>query len=143
MYKRQDLVRALTRGCVATVVDYLNTVVSSMDGRAFSLGSETECRFLLQMVLMKAALQPRVEVPSPDGRTRLEVLAGDRHWVFEVRFAQGALELAGQLEGGARRMCESSGRDRLHGNKCLHAALIFDSAQRRFVALEAEEGASC
>lgn len=140
---RPDLVRALTRGCVATVVDYLNTVVSSMDGRAFSLGSETECRFLLQMVLMKAALQPRVEVPSPDGRTRLEVLAGDRHWVFEVRFAQGALELAGQLEGGARRMCESSGRDRLHGNKCLHAALIFDSAQRRFVALEAEEGASC
>lgn len=92
---------------------------------------------------MRAALLTQVEVPSPDGRTRLEVLAGDRHWVFEVRFAQGAHDLAGQLEAGARRVCESSGRDRLHGNKCLHAALIFDSAQRCFVALEAEEGAGC
>lgn len=131
---RPDLVRGLSCGCVATVVDYLNTVLSSMDGRAFSLGSDAECRFLLQMVLTKAALQPQVEVPSPDGRSDLEVQAGDWHWVFEVRFAQGAQELAGQLEAGARPMCESSGRDRLRGNKCLHATLIYDSAQRRFVA---------
>lgn len=79
-------------------------------------------------------------MPSPDGRTRLEVLAGEWHWVFEVRFAQGAQEFVGQLEAGARRMCESSGRDRLRGNKCRHATLIYDAANRRFVAQEAGAG---
>ena len=78
-------------------------------------------------------MMPHVEVHSALGRSDLEVDAGARHWVFEIKYADDDSQAdAKLLEGDAqirtRRYGCSSAQPSL-----LRAVLVFGASKRQFV----------
>ena len=54
---------------------------------------EASCRAYLQVLLIGAAMLPCVENHSALDRSDLEVDAGSRHWVLEIKYASTSLEV--------------------------------------------------
>ena len=82
------LSKILSSESPATVVHYFNRALSSIDDAQYPIRSEAACRACLQVLLIGAALLPRVEVHNALGRSDMEVEVGRRHWVFEFKFAE-------------------------------------------------------
>lgn len=95
---------------------------------------EMQCRALLQVLLIGAGIDVVVEKHTALGRSDLEVETGNRRWIFEFKFAKDEEEVGALLEQAveqvrSRRYGESASAKELN-----RMALVFDAAQRRFVA---------
>ena len=94
---------------------------------------EASCRAYLQVLLIGAAMLPCVENHSALGRSDLEVDAGSRHWVLELKYARTSVEVQRLLAQAVSQL-----RDNRYGesaaNTVLRLALIFDATERRFAA---------
>lgn len=116
------------------VVAYFNWIFNAIDYQAYPVTGEMQCRALLQVLLIGAGIDVVVEKHTALGRSDLEVETGNRRWVFELKFAKDEEEVGALLEQAveqvrSRRYGESASAKELN-----RMALVFDAAQRRFVA---------
>ena len=125
--------QALDEGDVEAVVDYFNAAVSAIDYLRYPITDEASCRTYVQVLLIGAAMAPRVEVHSALGRSDMEVEAGDLHWVFEFKFARESSQAQRLLLEAVAQMRSRRYGSPSHASKRIGVALVFDKEQRRFV----------
>jgi hypothetical protein len=116
------------------VVEYFNWIFNAIDYQAYPVTGEMQCRALLQVLLIGAGIDVVVEKHTALGGSDLEVETGNRRWIFEFKFAKDEEEVGALLEQAveqvrSRRYSESASAKELN-----RMALVFDAAQRRFVA---------
>ena len=131
-----SIAKVLASATPQEVVELLNQVINAIDYHRFPITSEATCRAYIQVLLIGAALIPRVENHTALGRSDLEVGVGDRHWVFELKFAEKAEETERLLQSAVAQI-----KERRYGqtpyNQLLHRlALVFNAQTRRFEAWE-------
>ena len=78
----------MSDGSLDEVVNQLNRAVQAIDYHRYPIMEEASCRAYLQVLLIGAAMLPRVEVHHALGRSDMEVEVGKRHWMFEIKFAK-------------------------------------------------------
>ena len=119
-----------------TVVDYFNRALTSIDYAQYPITNEATCRAYLQVLLIGAALLPRVEVHNALGRSDMEVEVGRRHWVFEFKFAQKDSEAGRLLSQAIEQIrCRRYG-DKLSDKELICVALVFSAEARKFISWE-------
>lgn len=119
-----------------TVVDYFNRALISIDYNRYPVNSEAACRAYLQVLLIGAALVPHVEVHNALGRSDMEVEVGNRHWVFELKYARSASEVKGLLKEAVLQIQSRHYGEKTDGKELIRVALVFSEADRQFTAWE-------
>ena len=129
-----SLQSALAEKSLNEIVTIFNNVFNSIDYQNFPVQNEAACRAILQVLLIGTDMFPKVEVHTADGRSDLEVEAGNRHWVFEIKFAQTEAEENKRLaEGIAQMKARHYGEAPRDTKTCLmRAVLVFSGEKRRF-----------
>lgn len=127
----------LANGSLEEVVSLFNRVFSAIDYDRYPIRDEASCRAFLQVLLIGAAMMPEVEVHNAHGRSDLEVEAGPRRWIFEIKFARSESHTQKLLAEGvaqlkARRYGEAA--PLLSGVGVKSAVLVFSGEKRRFTA---------
>jgi len=117
-----------------TVVNYFNRALGSIDYVRYPIANEAACRAYLQVLLIGAALVPKVEVHNAHGRSDMEVEVGDRHWIFEFKYADTDSEVEALLKEAVEQMKTQHYGESLSGRQPIRVALVFEGQQRRFVA---------
>ena len=118
------------------VVRYFNLVFNSMDYLKFPATNESMCRALVQALLIGGSMLPVAEVHSAHGRSDLEVIAGDRRWVFEIKFACNEQDSSKLLQEGIAQMPEGLYGEAFAGKTkktLMRVVLVFSSEKRQFV----------
>ena len=118
------------------VIDQLNTVVSAIDYHRYPITDEASCRAYLQVLLIGAAMIPRVEIHNALGRSDMEVEAGQRQWVFEFKYAKQEAQVPTLLEEAVKQMKEQRYGTSHSNQKLIRVALVFSEKNRQFVAWE-------
>lgn len=124
----------LANGSLDDIVGFFNKTFNVIDYQRFPVADEFACRAFLQVLLLGAAMMPKVEVHSAHGRSDLEVDAGDRHWVFEIKFARSEAEVESLLQEGIRQVRHRHYGEALHSGKLCRAVLVFEKRCRAFSA---------
>ena len=84
--------------------------------------------------MIGADMVPQVEVHTSQGTSALEVDAGRRHWVFELKFAEKTSQANQLLIKAAAQMQNRRYGRTPQDKKLICAALVFSAEARRFVA---------
>lgn len=129
------LEKNLSTGNLDEIVGTFNRVLTSIDYHRYPIHDESSCRAYLQVLMIGAALIPRVEVHNAFGRSGLEVETGRRHWIFELKYAKKSADASSRLEEAlhqttVRRYGEGDASDK----ELLRVALVFSEEARAFVA---------
>ena len=135
-YTPRDNVRletVLAQRTAGDVVDRFNDVINAMDYQRFPVFDEASCRAYLQVLMMGADMVPRVEAYSALGRSDLEVEAGNRLWVFEIKFARNASQVSDLLKEAVEQMQMKRYGHGPHDKDLIQLALVFSASERRFV----------
>lgn len=109
-----------------------NHVLNSIDYQRFPINDEATCRAYLQVLLIGAALIPHVENHTALGRSDLDIEVGDRHWVFELKFAKGTHEVEALLTTVVEQVKRRRYGETMHGKELLRLALVFNAQTRGF-----------
>lgn len=104
-----------------------------MDYQRFPIVDEASCRAYLQVLMMGADMVPRVEAHSALGRSDLEVEAGNRLWVFEIKFARNTSQVNDLLQEAVEQMQMKRYGQGPHVKELIQLALVFSASERRFV----------
>ena len=128
------ILSAMRQGDVEAVVAYFNAAVGAIDYHRYPIVDEASCRAYLQVLLIGAAMIPGVEIHNALGRSDMEVAAGQRHWVFEFKYAQKSSETARLLEQAVEQMRQRRYGEATGVKTLLRVALVFDGEQRCFAA---------
>ena len=130
----QPIRLSLSAGDVAAVVDYFNSAVTAIDYQRYSITDEASCRAYLQVLLIGAALVPKVEVHNALGRSDLEVDVENQRWVFEFKYARHASDTDILLKEALEQMRSRRCGETHAGTEPIRVALVFDAENRRFSA---------
>ncbi len=126
--------RLLSEGNAASLVAVLNRFFGSIDYKDYLVTSESACRAMVQVIIRAADLLPLSEVHSALGRSGLEVISGNCHWVFEFKFARKDEDseklLASALEQIRKKRCGEA-RTAL---RLIRMGLVFSAKERQFTA---------
>ena len=121
-------------GRVEDVIYVFNKTVTSIDYSRFPISDESTCRAYLQVLLIGAAMLPRVEVHNALGRSDLEVEIGTRHWVFEFKFARHSSQVQSLLSQGLEQLKANRYGEQTTSNELIRVVLFFCEENRKFVA---------
>lgn len=129
----------LAHGSDDDILRDFNRLFAALDYLNYPVRNESVCRGYLQVLLYSVRLYAQIEVHSAFGRSDLEVDAGNRHWVFELKFLPKS---SVHLEKDADRLLTEAQNQIITrkygmqniGNYELHrAALVFSEEQRQFI----------
>lgn len=81
-----NVAAVLAEGNPDTAMEVFNRMFLALDYQRYPVRDEFACRGFLQALLMGARLYSQIEVPNAFGRSDLEVNAGKKHWVFELKY---------------------------------------------------------
>lgn len=115
-----------------TVVSYFNRALGSIDYVRYPIENEAACRAYLQVLLIGAALLPKVEVHNALGRSDMEVEVGNRHWVFEFKFAKTSAEVQKLLNQAVNQMQSVHYGENAVNKGLIRVAMVFSAKDRRF-----------
>ena len=124
----------LSEGSTDEVIEQLNHVVQAIDYQSYPIVDEASCRAYLQVLLIGAAMMPRVEVHNALGRSDMEVQAGTRHWVFEFKFANDDAKTKSLLNAAIEQIKTRRYGAQSPNQELIRIALVFSSKQRKFTA---------
>ena len=124
----------LAKGQISAIVDRFNEVLNALDYNRYPIVDEATCRAYLQVLMIGADMVPQVEVHTSQGTSALEVDAGHRHWVFELKFAEKTSQANQLLIKAAAQMQNRRYGRTPQDKKLICAALVFSAEARRFVA---------
>lgn len=124
----------MANGKVEDVIEAFNRAVAAIDYHRYPITDEASCRAYLQVLLIGAAMIPRVEVHNALGRSDMEVDIGKRHWVFEFKYAKENDCVSDLLEK-AETQVKNRQYGLQHGNQeLIRIAIVFSGKERRFCA---------
>lgn len=123
----------LSNGSVEDVVRQFNSAVNSIDYQKYPIVDEASCRAYLQVLLIGAAMLPKVEIHTAHGRSDLEVNAGKRHWVFEFKYTKNDQEAEKLLEKAVQQMENRRYGQTDNFSELRRVALIFSEKNRSFI----------
>lgn len=124
----------MAEGALEDIVSLFNKTFNAIDYQRYPVTDEHACRAFLQVLLLGAAMMPQVEVHAAHGRSDLEVDAGSRRWVFEIKCARTKSEVDKLLHEGIRQVQGRHYGETLHGKTLCRAVLVFERDCRRFSA---------
>ncbi len=124
----------MAAGTLDDVVRRFNQAVGAIDYLRYPIKDEAACRAYLQVLLIGAAMLPKVENHSALGRSDLEVDVGARRWVFEIKFARKSSDAQKCFEEAAKQISARRYGMTYSGKEILRAALVFSGQERRFAA---------
>lgn len=134
-----DVANVLARGTIDEVVAEFNKVLGALDYVRYPVTDEAVCRAFLQVFLCGAKLYALMEVHNAFGRSDLEVEAGGRYWVFELKFlskkesAQEAKADVLLTEACKQILSRHYGEQNVRGKELFRAGVVFSEAKRQFV----------
>lgn len=118
---------------VDLVIDHFNKVFNAIDFNRYPIVDEASCRAFLQVLLIGAAMMPRVETHTAHGRSDLEVDAGQRHWVFEFKYAKNVHEADALLAEAIEQVKTRQYGEVPQTNELVRVALVFGKEERQVV----------
>lgn len=125
---------AMAKGALEAVIDYFNAAVTAIDYHRYPIKDEASCRAYMQVLLIGAAMIPKVEIHNAHGRSGMEVEVNGQHWVFEFKFARRSSEVTDLLDEAINQLrTRHYGETSVNTNR-ISVALVFDSQKRRFTA---------
>lgn len=84
--------------------------------------------------MIGAGIEVVVDKHTALGRSNLEVENGNRRWIFEFKFAKDEEEVGAWLEQAVEQVRSRRYSESARAKELNRMALVFDAAQRRFVA---------
>lgn len=123
---------AMINADVEAVVRYFDAAVSAIDYVRYPITDEQSCRAYIQVLLIGAAMLPKVEVHNALGRSDLEVEIGDRHWVFEFKYARQESDAEEILDEAVRQIETRRYGNVQPGKDLIRVAVVFDGQRRCF-----------
>ncbi len=130
------LSEVLASGSAEEVIARFNRVLNAIDYQRYPIKDEASCRAHLQMYLLGADMMPKVENHTALGRSDMEVEAGNRHWVFEFKFAETDDDADRLLAEAFEQVQSRRYGETPHGKELLRVALVFSAQQRKFAVWE-------
>ena len=127
----------MVNGSTEEVVLAFNQVVNSIDYQRYPIVDEASCRAYLQVLLIGAAMMPSVEIHNAHGRSDMEVRAGNRHWVFEFKYASTDAEVETLLTEAVVQIQSQHYGERVFNRNQIRVALVFNAKRRQFTAWQA------
>ena len=124
----------LATGTVNEVVATLNAALNAIDYQRYPIVDEASCRAYLQVLLIGAAMMPKVEIHTALGRSDMELDAGKRHWVFEFKYVKTAKEATQALKDGVEQMSSRRYGMSSKAKELRRLVMVFSRDERRFVA---------
>lgn len=121
-----SLFKVMAEQSPETVVSYFNRALGSIDYVRYPIENEAACRAYLQVLLIGAALLPKVEVE-----------VGNRHWVFEFKFAKTPAEVQKLLNQAVNQMQSVHYGENAVNKDLIRVAMVFSAKDRRFSAWKA------
>lgn len=116
------------------VVTRFNEVFNAVNYNKHPIRDEALCCSHLQVLMMGQEMVPQVEVHTAHGRSDLEVEAGNRHWVFELKFAKETSQVKKLLAEAVEQIRDRRYGETPHGKELRRVALVYSAQDRRFTA---------
>lgn len=69
----------MEKGALEAVIDYFNAAVTAIDNHRYPIKDEASCRAYMQVLLIGAAMIPKVEIHNAHGRSGMEVEVNGQH----------------------------------------------------------------
>ena len=82
-------------------------------------------------------MMPSVEIHNAHGRSDMEVRAGNRHWVFEFKYASTDAEVETLLTEAVVQIQSQHYGERVFNKNLIRVALVFNAKRRQFTAWQA------
>lgn len=116
------------------VVAALNRFIESLDYKDFKLQDESSVRSMLQLCFMAVGFNPQIEVHNHKGRSDLEVRAGNRYFVFEIKYHRdSSVKPETLLEEAVAQIADNHyGDHNCPGLVHIRIAMVFSAKERRF-----------
>ena len=124
----------LRKGNITQVIEYFNWIFNVMDYKDYPITNESQCRALLQVLLVGAGLNVLVERHTALGRSDLEINIGDFYWIFEFKFCQTSEHASDLLAAGEKQMKARKYSEIPHWQKRLRIVAAFSATDRAITA---------
>ena len=122
------------------VITGFNRMFMALDYVRYPIFDEAACRGYLQAMLCGAGVYAQVEVHNALGRSDLEVDAGNRRWIFELKYlaasAANSETLKTRLLAEAEKQIQSRryGEQDVSGRELMRIAAVFSEKERQIVS---------
>lgn len=124
----------MSEGKVVEVINIFNRAVQSIDYQNYPIKDEAGCRAYMQVLLIGAAMITQVEVHNALGRSDMEVDAGNRHWVFEFKYAKDDSQVSELLNDAVSQIQSRQYGTAGSKKELIRIALVFSEKKRQFVS---------
>ena len=114
----------------------LREIIHNLNYQAFRITSEALVQQAVQLFCMGAGRDVRIEVPSPNGRSDLELALDDTDVVFEFKCAQKTSDVSRLLKEAREQIIKRDYGVLRKGRALLRLATVFCLETRQFEALE-------
>ncbi len=128
------LAQKMAKKSLDVVVGDFNLALNAIDYQRYPITDEAACRAYLQVLLIGASMLPSVENHSAMGRSDLEVRAGNRRWVFEIKYARDGENPQKLLDAALEQIRSRRYGETNDSKELIRVGLVFSPKERRFVA---------
>lgn len=138
--KAGNIVSLMAKDTPDAVITGFNRMFMALDYVRYPIIDEAACRGYLQAMLCGAGVYAQVEVHNALGRSDLEVDAGNRRWIFELKYlaasAAKSEALKTRLLAEAEKQIQSRryGEQDVSGRELMRIAAVFSEKERQIVS---------
>ncbi len=138
--KAGNIVSLMAKDTPDAVITGFNRMFMALDYVRYPIIDEAACRGYLQAMLCGAGVYAQVEVHNALGRSDLEVDAGNRRWIFELKYLAASTAkseaLKTRLLAEAEKQIQSRryGEQDVSGRELMRIAAVFSEKERQIVS---------
>lgn len=129
----EKIASVLASGNAETVYHRLNNLFKDIDHNNYPIEDEAAVRTYVQVYIAGAGLNPKPEVHGNQGRSDLEVVAGNRLWVFEFKATDKNRSAESQLQVAINQIVERDYGNPKGPQELKRVAMVFHLEKRQFV----------
>ena len=127
------IAQRLATESVESIVHMLNRLFSSLDYMNYPVRNEASLRSFIQVFFSGVGLDPIVERHNAHGRSDLEVRAGDRVWLLELKVAKAGENSERLLQEAVTQIKERCYGYSHSDETLIRVALVFSAEKREFI----------
>ena len=138
--KAGNIVSLMAKDTPDAVITGFNRMFMALDYVRYPIIDEAACRGYLQAMLCGAGVYAQVEVHNALGRSDLVVDAGNRRWIFELKYLAASTAkseaLKTRLLAEAEKQIQSRryGEQDVSGRELMRIAAVFSEKERQIVS---------
>ncbi len=126
------LAGVMENGTVDDVIEHFSRALHAVDNQRCPITDEASCRACLQVLLASVSLLPDADHHSEPGRGGLEVTAGSRRWVFEIKYAKPGDDARGLLESALAQIRTRHYGESPRQKELIRVGMVFSGKESRF-----------